>query len=79
MANVDITDLSRNLGTEASNYAAWQADPDGTKQMAEVMASSVASYLTDRKAGRLQKRAFFAGKREPSRKKETSETSSEEN
>ena len=42
MVNVDITDLSLNLGTEATNCAAWEPDVAGTRKMADVMACSVA-------------------------------------
>lgn len=58
-ANVDIRNLSRQLGTESSNYAAWQATPMGAVAMKEQLGGSVQAYMADRRTGLRQKKAFF--------------------
>lgn len=61
-ANVDIRDLSRRLGTEASNFDAWQADADGVRVMREKMAYAMHDYMADRRSGLRSKKEFFVRK-----------------
>jgi len=62
MANVDITDLSRQLRTEASNYAAWNASAAGAHAMKEDLAVGMSDYMVDRRAGMRSKKEFFEKK-----------------
>ncbi|HJO04174.1 MAG TPA: vWA domain-containing protein [Acidobacteriota bacterium] len=58
-ANVDITDLSRNLGVDASNAAAWQPSAAGTKHMGKKVSDATSSYMADRREGRTAKKDFW--------------------
>jgi uncharacterized protein YegL len=59
MANVDVTDLSRQMRTEASNFDAWDASPDGMKVCRDALRTGVGEYLEDRTMGVRQKKDFF--------------------
>jgi Mg-chelatase subunit ChlD len=59
MANVDITDLSKKMGTDKSNYASWVSDASGTGAVAQRLSRSVGSYMRERTMGRRQKKEFF--------------------
>ncbi len=58
-ANVDITDLSRNLGVHASNAAAWQSSAAGTAHMGKKVSDSLSDYMADRRAGITGKKDFW--------------------
>lgn len=59
MANVDIKDLSKRMGTERSNYAVWRSDQAGAEMVARELSSSIGSYMKGRTMGRRQKKEFF--------------------
>jgi Mg-chelatase subunit ChlD len=63
MANVDITKLSDQMGTEASNYAAWDADAAGAVDMKAKLAKGVSDYMVDRRVGVRSKKEFFEEER----------------
>ena len=58
-ANVDITNLTRNLGVEPRNVDAWQATHHGVAVMKEKVAYSVREYMEDRRKGMRSKKDFY--------------------
>lgn len=66
-ANVDIRDLSVDLGVDPTNVAAWDQTAEGTARAARDLTHAVSSYMVDRRAGVRAKKDFW--------KKETSEQS----
>lgn len=58
-ANVDIKDLTRNLGLQAANVAAFQQTPTGVASMSYDVAHAVSDYMLDRRAGRTAKKDFY--------------------
>ena len=62
MANVDITDLSVQLGTERSNYADWKATESGVAEMGSMLSKGMDRYLRYRRSGGRSEKDFFAKK-----------------
>lgn len=62
MANVDITDLSVQLGTERSNYADWKPTASGVADMGNMLSKGMERYLRYRRSGGRSEKEFFAGK-----------------